>query len=254
MSFELHPLEPFVAGKETLILAHGFLGDRHDWDFVRNQLPGYNLIAFNLPGHGEHQITESFSKDSFYNELEIKLLPFCDGPYSLLGYSMGGRVMLEFAVEKLLSNNHKPKKIILISANPSLNDEEKSARLASDRKLFENVLTQKETMQDFLIRWYQSPLFKTLTPEQIQCLIQKRKFSSPQQLQLAISNFSPALQPDLSSALDNFSCHYFYGEEDHKYASIAYRYKDNFKQIVPFKNCSHYLHFEQTQEFLAVIS
>ena len=39
--------------KPTLVFLHGFLGSANDWSALIEQLPDYDCIAFDLPGHGD---------------------------------------------------------------------------------------------------------------------------------------------------------------------------------------------------------
>jgi esterase/lipase len=107
---------------------HGFLGSPADFNFLA-RYPGikfYDLL--NLP--------------------RIQAAP----DDVLIGYSMGGRVVLEIASQ----NNFNFKKIILINAHPGLGKEEEKII----RKDWEDKVLTKMDQENFLSLWNALPLFK----------------------------------------------------------------------------------------------
>jgi 2-succinyl-5-enolpyruvyl-6-hydroxy-3-cyclohexene-1-carboxylate synthase len=146
-------------GSKTLLLIHGWLGDKSEWDMVgellTSDLSGWDIISIDLPGHGES--TEIFSSDEqtalvSLDSNDHPMRQIRDSPFALdalartvcislmkdhgiksldavAGYSLGGRVAL--AMKRLCStspalsdantNNIKePTVPLLISENTKL--------------------------------------------------------------------------------------------------------------------------------------
>ncbi len=87
------------AGPETVVLVHGFGGDKNNWAFVQDALSNtYRCLAIDLPGHG------SSDKDVGDGSLEHLASVFSgwleqmeNGPVHLVGHSLGGAVAVAVA-------------------------------------------------------------------------------------------------------------------------------------------------------------
>ncbi len=126
-----------------IVFLHGFLGKAEDWLGVCAHLPERLCIGYDLPGHG---------KTPFGVEVAIDE-PECH----LVGYSMGGRLALQYLQRHALS-------LTLLSVHPGLKSEgEKKARMQSD-EAWARVL--RETPIDtFLKKWYNQPIFQPYKPD-----------------------------------------------------------------------------------------
>eukprot|EP00986_Skeletonema_menzelii_P009613 scaffold4407_cov138-Skeletonema_menzelii.AAC.2 len=142
-------------GSKTLLLIHGWMGDKSEWDLVGeslgSEMSDWDIISIDLPGHGES--TELFSSDrkTAFNSLDGNMHPLRlngDSPFTLdtmartvcesliqehgiksldavAGYSLGGRVAL--AMKRLCSasldlsgKNTKGEEPVLISEHTKL--------------------------------------------------------------------------------------------------------------------------------------
>ncbi|MFL6556508.1 MAG: alpha/beta fold hydrolase, partial [Bacillus sp. (in: firmicutes)] len=119
-----------------LVLLHGFTGDTSTWiSFVNKWGTHSRLIIPDIIGHG---ITESpeglkpYQIESMASSLNDILDELDVDQVDLLGYSMGGRLALTFAV--LFPN--RVRKLILESSSPGLKSEkEREFRRMNDEKL-----------------------------------------------------------------------------------------------------------------------
>lgn len=104
-----------VESDVTLVLIHGFGGNKDTWNRVVSQWDDtYHIITIDLPGHGEsiskkalgYTITDQAERLNLF--LEAKKIK----PFYLFGHSMGGAVALRYAA------NHKNnlKALILIDS------------------------------------------------------------------------------------------------------------------------------------------
>ncbi len=195
-----------------LVFLHGILGTKKDWDEVIKQLP-YQCLTFDLPGHGSSPI----DFDLFG---EMKKLP----PFHLVGYSMGGRIALQYP-GKILS-------LTLISTHLGLKtDQEKLARLKKDHKTAEEILSMP--IDEFLKRWYDQPLFKTLRSKIDIC--EMRKEQNREGVAAALINYSLGKQPDYSEK----KAAYLIGEDDEAYRTL---YQNTPHTLIP--NAGHAAHLE----------
>lgn len=202
-----------------LLFLHGFLGNRTDWDEVMQQLP-FDCSAVDLPGHGEAP---------FSSDLKALLPTF---PVHLVGYSMGGRIALQLAEkypEKILS-------LTLLSAHLGLKEaEEKKKRLQKDQALSKEIL--ESPIDQFLSRWYDQPLFRTLTLRRD--LKKMRQKQNQVGLAQALSAFSLGLQENYSDRLPPLT-HLLVGEFDEAYRS---HYQNLPHTVIP--NAGHAIHLEE---------
>src|SRR3954452_18541337 len=111
-----------------LVLLPGFTQTRRSWEGVIAALHGPRPLAPDLPGHGTaaHRRPASFSACAGY----VRAL--ADGPCTLCGYSMGGRIALFTA----LALPGFVQRLVLIVASPGLADPaERERRRAADEAL-----------------------------------------------------------------------------------------------------------------------
>jgi 2-succinyl-6-hydroxy-2,4-cyclohexadiene-1-carboxylate synthase len=150
-----------------VLLLHGFTGSAASWQEAADRLEagGVTAHALDLPGHGHRtgeREAESFTLPAVVQEIDRALRdgagdagPATDGVW-LLGYSMGGRIALHYALQR-------PDRIaglILESASPGLDTpDERSARRSSDETLA--AALESEGIEAFVNRWESLPLFAT---------------------------------------------------------------------------------------------
>jgi len=133
-----------------------------------------------------------------------------EGPFFLMGYSMGGRIAWRLAPYLYRSLQG----LIILGAHPGLaTKEEKNERWESDKQWID--LLEKGDMEVFLRAWLAQPIFASMRNKED--VIAKRMKRDPQTLASIMRRTSLALQP----RLENFSPSLFlHGEEDLKYANI----------------------------------
>ena len=135
---------PLVASESVLrpvsvVLLHGFLGDRRDLEPLRRALaPSFGCITYDLPGHGDTaHLADKAEKSSEGNAILHGLVAALEGlrqpsGVALVGYSLGARLALQVAVLRpdLVTA------VVALGGSPGLVDEaSREARLARDRDL-----------------------------------------------------------------------------------------------------------------------
>lgn len=142
----------------AVVLLHGFLGCKEDWQLVRTALePRLRVIAVDLPGHGDTHVVrfpEDYSVDGTCALLDGLFDRLALRDTILAGYSMGGRIALAYAV-------HTPQRLrglLLESASPGIaGAAERERRRAEDEQ--RAAALEREGLQAFVEAWERQPLF-----------------------------------------------------------------------------------------------
>jgi 2-succinyl-6-hydroxy-2,4-cyclohexadiene-1-carboxylate synthase len=133
-----------------VVCLHGFTGSPESFEPVREHLPGVQLSALRLVGHGE----PARAVNGFEDEVArlAALLP--KGPLRLVGYSLGARLALGL----LTRHQGRFESAVLIGLNPGLRSEtEREQRRAQDQVWID--LLEKQGLEPFLELWERQPLF-----------------------------------------------------------------------------------------------
>jgi alpha-beta hydrolase superfamily lysophospholipase len=97
-----------IEAKQTILLIHG-LGEhsgRYEEWAKRFNTEGFNLVGFDLPGHGRSYGKRGHisSLDTLLNHIDFFLekaeLLFPDNQFILYGHSMGGNIALNYAIKR----------------------------------------------------------------------------------------------------------------------------------------------------------
>lgn len=247
------------AGTETIIFLHGFTGSTKTWHEVVPLFPTtYRIIAVDLIGHG---LTDSPDDSSHYTmEYQIELLHVLVdrlqlSPFHLVGYSMGGRVALSYAVRY----PNELASLILESATPGLMDEEERM----DRQLSDQALAKKivqEGVEAFIKFWENIPLFasqKNMSEERKQKLRNERHSQNAQGLANSLRMMGTGVMPFLWHKLNAipFKLTLMTGELDTKFINIANTMQQVNKEIhhITVPSVGHAIHVENPQKFATIV-
>ena len=241
---------------DPLILLHGFIGSTQNWSAVTPTLASaYRVIAVDILGHG---LSSSPAEPQRYhigavaNDLAFILAAITTMPVHLIGYSMGARLALYFA----LTYPQFVRKLVLESGSPGLETpEEQSSRVESDDQLAGWLLENGITA--FIDRWERLPLFESQMRLSVEILAKQRAQrlqSNPTGLANSLRGMGAGCQPSLWGKLDTLSAPTLLitGALDHKYCMIAQRMAqmipDATLQIVP--DAGHNVHLERAEIYL----
>jgi 2-succinyl-6-hydroxy-2,4-cyclohexadiene-1-carboxylate synthase len=205
-----------------LLFLHGFMGSRRDWDPVIAQLARTRrCIAVDLPGHGETGAPADeapWTPDGCVAALADLLRAAGGG--SVVGYSLGGRLALQLAIEHPLAVACA----VLVSASPGIAGE---CGRAQRRNIDEGQARRLEKggLEAFLEEWYRQPLFAALRehprfPE----VLERRRRNDARLLARSLRQMGTGIQRSLWKDLPALRVPLLLlaGERDEKFTDLAF--------------------------------
>jgi 2-succinyl-6-hydroxy-2,4-cyclohexadiene-1-carboxylate synthase len=236
-----------------LILLHGFMGSAMDWSSLAEDISSVrHCIAPDLPGHGRSLFAQSrlhgieATVDMIAEMIRLRGYSSVE----LLGYSLGGRVALSFA----LRYPRLVRTLILESSSPGIErDQERFSRQQADSRWQE--LLQHGDMKKFISDWYAQPLFSSLLahpnyPE----LKESRMRNKPIGLQMSLKEAGTGAMKSLWQHLPqiHMPVHLMVGEKDWKYRIIANKMMERLPagSLHMVQGSGHNIHFEAPLKWL----
>lgn len=235
----------------NLIFLHGLLGDKSDWQKLIEKLPHFSsdfrCIVLDLPFHGEAKQVEvaDFEQTAVYLADKIQQA-VGDKPYFLVGYSLGGRLALYYALQNKAAKGNL-QGLILEGANLGLKTApEKAERWHNDTKWSERFCT--EAPEKVLNDWYRQPIFSHLSENERQQLILARRGNCGENIGKMLLATSLAKQPDFREKVRSnlLPIYYFVGEKDQKFRQLAENYGLN---VILISQAGHNAHSENPTDF-----
>lgn len=245
---------------KTILLLHGFTGSGENWAQHAGHFraAGLRVLAPDLPGHGANlpRTSDDYTMEAAAEALAALIEQEKSGPVHLLGYSMGGRLALYFAI-------HYPQKVrslILESASPGLaTPEERAARVAGDNALAARI--EREGIPAFVSFWESLPLWKSqekLSAADRQWLHEERLRNSQRGLAESLRRMGTGMQPSLWERLGELSMPVLLlaGAEDAKFVAINRQMAGQIPhaRLVIVPGAGHTIHLEQAERFRQEVS
>lgn len=190
-----------AAEQPAVLFLHGFMGSGADWSGVVEALRRqYRCVCVDLPGHGASRglPAAAYTVDGVTEALAGVLDALGLAQAAVVGYSMGGRMALAFAVRYPA----RCRRLVVESASPGLRtDAERAARRAADEARAARL--EAEGLAAFVADWYRQPLFESLyaRPDLRDAMQASRLRNDPHELARALRGLGPAEQPSYWEAL-----------------------------------------------------
>lgn len=243
----------------TLVCLHGFTGTKATFRFFEEYSFSYNLLAIDLPGHGQ---TDSYIHPFRYQMANVsqdllELLTFLKiDSFSLLGYSMGARLALFLACQY-------PKKVnqlILEGGSPGLSmQKERQLRQWADQRLATFIVSHSLT--EFVDYWQTIPLFQSqqdMPLSQQEAIRNERlsqvKFGLACSLWYMGTGVQPDLWPNLKQ-LQQIPTLLLVGELDQKFRKIAesMQNRQSTLEMEVVSEAGHCVHVERPEKFAEIV-
>ena len=242
-----------------LLLLHGFTATVDSWGPLVSRLaPDHHVITVDLPGHGRSTTPPHPSRyglDAFADDLAAVLDLLAIRRAIVLGYSMGGRAALKFA----LQHPRRVQALVLESTSPGIADPaERSQRQQSDLRLAE--LLERDGITRFVDHWERLPLWAsqaTLGADARAALRAQRLGQSPVGLANSLRGAGQGVDPPVADRLAELRVPVLLlaGALDSGYVSfarsMAAALRDARVEIVPA--AGHAVHLERPEEYVALV-
>jgi len=207
-----------------VVALHGFTGQGADFDPLRTFLPPRtSLVSPDLPGHGSKCLLRDLSAYSLPAHLAAISEAATEPQITLLGYSMGGRLALHWAI----AHPERIRRLILVGASPGLaTAEERGERRLGDATLAEFIRTRG--LEAFFKYWHNQTFFQPmlrLPKERLDPILARRAQNDPEGLALSLENVGTGTLPSLWHRLKEirFPVDLVSGEHDEKFTRNAHQ-------------------------------
>jgi 2-succinyl-6-hydroxy-2,4-cyclohexadiene-1-carboxylate synthase len=247
-------------GGPPLLLLHGFTGGVRSWDEVRPQLVrSARVIAMDLIGHGlsaspddSRRYTLEWSARDLTSLLDALHLE----RVHVLGYSMGGRVALHFA----LRQPERVGGLILESASPGIEHHAaRQRRIQSDEALAHRLLVRG--IEAFVEEWERLPLLEPaphVSAERRAAQRAQRLSNQPIGLANSLRGMGAGQQAPLWSKLRDLRIpvSLIVGERDVRYREIASRMRRELPAgtLSTVAEAGHTVHLDQPRRFVDLVT
>jgi 2-succinyl-6-hydroxy-2,4-cyclohexadiene-1-carboxylate synthase len=235
----------------TLVLLHGFTQTGRSWSPVLAVLGEgtYKPVAPDIRGHGDAGTRRPIGFDEVVADV---LEAAGDGPFTLAGYSQGGRIALHLA----LLVPDRVRRLVLISTTAGIDDaEERAARRASDEVLAARM--EGQGIEVAARAWAAQALFGGQTPEVSALAHEDRLRNDPVDLAAALRGIGTGQMASLWGRLHELTmpAAVLVGERDTKFVDLGRRLADGLPDatftIVP--GAGHALPLEAPEAIAAAL-
>jgi 2-succinyl-6-hydroxy-2,4-cyclohexadiene-1-carboxylate synthase len=239
----------------ALLLLHGFTGSGSNWNHLLPALtPHFRVITLDLPGHGSTEAPpdpQPYNIENSAADIAAILDSLKIERAVILGYSMGGRVALFFAL-------HYPERVralILESASPGLATvQERAERIASDEALAGFI--EQADLEAFVDRWEKIPLFasQAALPEDVRAKLRRQRLQNRLQgLANSLRGMGTGAQPSLWEKLPGLTAPVLIltGELDSKFKHIGQQMQERLPNVrrEVVAEAGHTIHLEKPRRF-----
>jgi 2-succinyl-6-hydroxy-2,4-cyclohexadiene-1-carboxylate synthase len=234
----------------TVVLLHGFTNTGASWDPVVAALgERYNAIAPDIRGHGSSSAARPVSLDTVIGDIGA-MVP--DGGFTLVGYSMGGRIALHAA----LALQDRVQRLVLIGASPGIADPaERAARRLADDELAGKI--EGLGLEAFARRWAATPVLAGQPPAVAAAMHADRLRSTSAGLSAALRSLGTGALPSLWPQLGELSVpvSLVVGERDQRFRAIAVSMAREIgdAEVIVVPGAGHAVHVEAPEAVAAII-
>ena len=252
----LHKQQHGDISKPTLIFLHGFLGSSNDWhETIALLKDDFHCITIDLPGHGS-SVTTANSRSNGFDHCHQLITNILDDlsikQYTLIGYSLGGRIALDYARTQ---NDPRLTALLLESSHTGLLDEQaKERRFIHDHSWAKKFATQH--IIDTLDEWYDQDVFSDLSEREKEIIINQRSdnYGVPVANTLLATSLGKQINALPYLQQTDLKIHYCFGEKDKKFKDVSAQL-NNLAHVncVQFDQAGHNIHQYYAPQFAQFI-
>jgi len=248
---------PNIEKINTVLMLHGFTGSHETMQELSNLLP-YNCVAPDLIGHGRSpcpiELTPYHMKE-MVKQLDSVIEIYLRKPLDLLGYSMGARLALTYAMDRQETLNS----LVLIGGTAGIeNDQDRQLRSTQDSRIAAEI--EDHGLEQFVHYWENRPIFesqKSLSLEKQEKIrsirLSHRSHGLANHLRMAGTGVMDSLWHKLHEI--KIPVLLIVGEKDQKFIEIAKSMESKIpnSEIKIIADAGHAVHYEQPREISDVI-
>jgi 2-succinyl-6-hydroxy-2,4-cyclohexadiene-1-carboxylate synthase len=241
-----------------LLVLHGFTGSSRSMLSFARSWPGFSTLALDVIGHGMSDSPADpgrYTMNRCIEDIESLIEVLDLGQIALLGYSMGGRIAVRYA----LRHPERLWALLLESASTGIEDDaERQARVESDEVLAQRL--ERDGLEPFIDYWQSIPLWASqasLPQEKRDALRAQRLQNSVTGLANSLRGMGAGADPAIFDQLSGLDVPTLImaGGLDTKYRDLA----NAMTAVIPnatariFENAGHAAHFEQPAAFASAV-
>jgi 2-succinyl-6-hydroxy-2,4-cyclohexadiene-1-carboxylate synthase len=234
----------------TLVLLHGFTNTGASWAPVISALDGrYRALAPDIRGHGGAPDVTPVTVDDVIGD--VRRLAG-SSPFTLAGYSMGGRIALHVAI----ALSGQVERLVLIGASPGLADPgERMARREADDRLADEI--ESSAIEEFAARWARTAVLAD-QPESVRAAVHTDRLrNTPAGLASALRGLGTGALPSLWDRLGEVTVPVLLivGQRDQKFRATAEQMAGALPDatVVVVPGAGHAAHLEAPEAVAAAI-
>ncbi len=241
-----------VGDGKPLVCVHGFSESGTTWDGIH--VDGYRMIRIDLIGHGTSSRpteVEAYTIPQILFDIHRIIYSLAGERYALLGYSMGARIALLYALQYPLEVT----KLMLESGSVGIaEDVARSDRREADLALGKRI--REQSVEWFATTWAKLDIFQSqhALPNAVQHHIQQRRLqNSPHALAFTLEGSGQGVMPYVGHRLQELTmpvC-YISGELDAKYTEIGRQYFAHVHHVV--LGAGHNVHVEKPCQYMRIL-
>lgn len=244
-------------GAPPVLLLHGFLGAKEEWDEIIEALrEDFLCIAPDLPGHGGSvglSYPDAYTIEGAAREVTALLDGLGISRVALVGYSMGGRLALHLA----LRHPERFSGLFLESSSPGIEEErERAVRRMEDERCARQL--ESVGLEAFVEEWYRQPLFASLRRREdlLGRTVRHRLSNDPHELARSLRAMGTGNQRPLWDDLEKLAVPTLavVGELDEKYSAICSRMREECGvPVARVPGAGHNVHLEAPDEYTRLL-
>lgn len=238
-----------------IFFLHGFTGSSTDWNEIIENLPsGFNYTAIDLLGHGKSdspEEVEHYTSEKIIYQLHHIIKNITRKKVILVGYSMGGRTALNYAIQHQDNLNG----LILESATPGIEDNlVREERIKKDEELAQLIFNNP--IEKFVEYWMNLEIFNTqrrFSDRKLEEIKKKKWMNKRIGLANSLIGFGTGSMSSLWKEISTLKIPVLLisGELDTKFIDINKRMSELIpnSELINVKNAGHNVHLEEPNVF-----